>query len=249
MASSVGPGAVGVGVDGPGQRAVVLEGVEGGVGHRVDRVGTDQRVDVEGVGVGRVLGRGRRPQRPLHPGARGGQRLPAGPAERARGRARRRAGPGRPRPCPAAPSASGVPMASSRRSTSVSTRLTKNDATLRHRRQVAAVEASRPRDVGLDDLAVAVEAEDQRDVDAAALADHLRMAGDALGRAGIFTKRFGSSMRCVQVAGRGDGAVGVAGEVGRDLDRHEAVDAVAGVVDRPQDAQRVLDVVDRPASQ
>ena len=72
-----GLGGVGVGVDRPLQRAVVLEGAQGRLGHRVHGGRPDQVVDVEQVGVGRVLGRGRRPQRPLHAGALGPQRLPA----------------------------------------------------------------------------------------------------------------------------------------------------------------------------
>ena len=87
-------------------------------------------VDVERVGVGRVLGRRRRPQRPLQLGAAGRPAPPSGDRRRRCGTAGRPAWPGRPRPCPASASASGEPMASRRRSTSVSTRLTKKLATL-----------------------------------------------------------------------------------------------------------------------
>ena len=45
--------------------------------HRVHGVGADQLLDVHHVAVGRVLGRGRRPERPLHGRARRGERLPA----------------------------------------------------------------------------------------------------------------------------------------------------------------------------
>ena len=68
---------VGIGVDGPLQRPVVLEGAQGRLGHGVDGGRPDQAVHVEQVGVARVLGRGGGPQRPLHPGALGPQRLPA----------------------------------------------------------------------------------------------------------------------------------------------------------------------------
>ena len=74
-------GLVEAGVDGAGHRAVVEEVGDRLVGHGVHRVGADEGVDVGEVGVGRVLGRGRRPQRALHLGARGGQGLPAGPGE------------------------------------------------------------------------------------------------------------------------------------------------------------------------
>ena len=39
-----GVGGVGIGVDGPGNRPVVLEGLEGGIGEGVDGVGPDQSV-------------------------------------------------------------------------------------------------------------------------------------------------------------------------------------------------------------
>ena len=61
---------------------MVGEGFEGGVGQRVDRVRTDQFVDVERVGVCVILGRCRRPQRPLHPGTPSGERIPTRTRER-----------------------------------------------------------------------------------------------------------------------------------------------------------------------
>src|SRR5215208_1992280 len=51
-------GVVDSAVDGAGEGAVVLEGGDGRLGQGVDRVGPDQAVDVQGVGVGGVLGRG-----------------------------------------------------------------------------------------------------------------------------------------------------------------------------------------------
>ena len=57
---------VDIGVDPPGQGAVIDERLDGGVGQRVDRVGADQLVDVQRVGIGGVLRRGAGPQRPLH---------------------------------------------------------------------------------------------------------------------------------------------------------------------------------------
>ena len=68
--------------------------------------------------------------------------------------------------------------------------------------------------------------------------------GDALGRGRDLHEQVGLGDALVELAGRVDGAVGVAGEVGRELDRHEAVAAAALVVDRAQDVERVLDVVD-----
>ena len=129
-------GAVEVGVDGAGQRAVVLERVERGLGHRVDRVRADEGVDVERVGVVGVLGRRRRPQRPLHPGAPGGQRLPAVAREALEEQLVGELGVGHRRLAPQGERLVGADRVEPR-STSVSTRLTKNDATLDDRRQVA----------------------------------------------------------------------------------------------------------------
>ena len=61
---------------GPGRRSTRLGR------HRVHGVGADQLLDVEHVAVGRVLGRGRGPERPLHARALRGERLPARPGER-----------------------------------------------------------------------------------------------------------------------------------------------------------------------
>ena len=76
----VGPGEVRV--DGAGEGAVVVEVGQGAFRHGVDGVRADEGVDVQRVGIGLVLGGRRGPQRPLHPGASGGQRVPAGARER-----------------------------------------------------------------------------------------------------------------------------------------------------------------------
>ena len=58
-----------VGVDGARKGAVVFERVDGALWKGVDRVRTDELIDVEGVGIARVLRRGGRPERPLYPRA------------------------------------------------------------------------------------------------------------------------------------------------------------------------------------
>ena len=151
---------VDVGVDGAGQLAVILERGDGRLGERVDRVGPDQAVDVERVGVGRVLGRGRRPQGPLQVRAERGEAVPAITGEAL---AEQLVGEFGLRDRGAAPRGFGVrrsPMASRRWSTSVSTRLTKNDATLCTVDGVAAGRGERlePAEICLDDLGVAAAA-------------------------------------------------------------------------------------------
>src|SRR5690606_3883484 len=62
----------------PGRRiSVVAVGVERLEWHGVDGLGTDERLHVLGVRVARVLGAGRGPQQPLHPGAGYGKWAPA----------------------------------------------------------------------------------------------------------------------------------------------------------------------------
>ena len=122
----------------------------------------------------------------------------------------------------------------------MSTRLTKNEATLATAERSVGARGGQgleARQVGLDDLVVAVEAEDQRDVDAAALADHLADGRDALGGGRDLDEQVGPVDPRVEVAGRGDGALGVVGQGRGDLERDEAVAAVGRVVDRAQDGR------------
>ena len=106
-------------------------------------------------------------------------------------------------------------MASSRRSTSVSTRLTKNDATLAIVRDVAAggVELFETLHVGVDDLAVALEPEQQRDVDVDALTQALPDRRQSLGGARDLHEQVRLVDLLPELAGGRDGAVGVAGEL------------------------------------
>ncbi len=76
-----GMGGVRISVDGPGNRPVVLGGVEGVVGEGVAGVGPYQAVRVGGVRLGWVLGHGRRPLRLLHPCPPVEEGVPAGAAE------------------------------------------------------------------------------------------------------------------------------------------------------------------------
>ena len=70
-----------VGWAGSGNLAVVGDRQQRLQRHRVDRVRSDQFLDVEGVRVARVLGAGRGPQRPLNGGAGAEQRFPPRPGE------------------------------------------------------------------------------------------------------------------------------------------------------------------------
>ena len=126
--------------------AVVGERVERLLGHRVDGVGDDQVGDVERVGVVRVLHAGRRPQRALRVGAGVRELLPAVARDDLLVRRVGEPGVGDRRLAAQRQWPRRVPIASSRLSTSVSTRDTKNDATdwIRLRSRPASRAASRP---------------------------------------------------------------------------------------------------------
>src|SRR6478672_9015790 len=70
-------GLIDIPVDRSLHHAVVHERGDGRIRHRVHTLRPDQVVDVENIRVGRVLGAGGGPQRPLHAGAVCRQRLPA----------------------------------------------------------------------------------------------------------------------------------------------------------------------------
>ena len=98
--------------------------------------------------------------------------------------------------------------------------------------------------VGLDDLGVTGQAEDESDIDAAALADHLTNGGDALGGGRNLDQGVGPVDALVEGTSGPDGAFGVVGQGGGHLHRHVAVAPVGRVIDRPEDGQGRLDVVD-----
>jgi len=84
------------------------------------------------------------------------------------------------------------------------------------------------------DLGVALPGEDQRHVDADAFGQALgdgRQTGD---RRRDLDEQVGSVDEPPQLAGFGDGLLGVVGEVGVDLDGHSPVDGVGGVERRAQ---------------
>ena len=95
------------------------------------------------------------------------------------------------------------------------------------------------------DRAVAVEGEDQRDVDRDARAHHLGDGGQALDRRGDLDEHVRAVDRGREGLGLLDRPGGVVGEPRVDLDRHPAVLATGGLVDRQEDVARVADVLGR----
>ena len=101
-------------------------------------------------------------------------------------------------------------------------------------------------DVGLGHLAVALEREDERDVDRDAGGDRLLDRGQALQRRRDLDEQVRAVDERVQPLGLGDRRVGVVGEVGVDLERDPAVARVLAhiVPARAQDVAGRPDVVD-----
>jgi hypothetical protein len=73
-------------------------------------------------------------------------------------------------------------------------------------------QALQPGEIGLDDVAIALDAEDQGHVDALPVTDHLTDGRDALGRGRYLHQGVGLVDPGVEVAGHGHGAVGVVGQ-------------------------------------
>ena len=127
--------------------AVIAERVHGRRRHGVDRVGTDQLLDVEHVAVALVLGAGAGPQQPLRPARPWRAASPSAGRRTAACSADRRAWHWRSRPCPAAlraPSRSPARRRLASRSsislsTATSMRLTKKLATLAILPRIAAL--------------------------------------------------------------------------------------------------------------
>ena len=207
--------------------------------------GRDKFDDVTGVVVLGVLDAGGGPQRALLVGAGRGQRVPAVAGEGLLVQPGRPAGRWRSRPRPSSDSASGVPMAFSRLSISVSTRETKNEATewIWEMSWPLDLACSSPVEVGVHHGAVPVEGEDQRDVDADALGDH---RGDRR-QPGEGGRDLDQHVRPVddlgQFLGLRDGGRGVVRQPRVDLDGHPAVDMPGGLEDRGEQVAGVPDVV------
>ena len=100
-----------------------------------------------------------------------------------------------------------------------------------------------PGHVRVDDLAVALEREDQRHVDRDPLGQRRGDGGDALGRGRDLDVHVRPVDQPPQLLGLGDRRLGLAREPRVDLERDPPVDAVGGVVDGPQHVGRPADVI------
>ena len=128
-----------------------------------------------------------------------------------------------------------------------STRETKNEATEAIASiGVAAAHASfQAREVGVDDLLVARDREQQRDVDVDPARGQLLDRRHPGVRGGDLDHHVGSFEPVPQLDGLLDGGRGVVGEVGRALEGDEPVAPGARVVDGPQQVGGPADVLER----
>jgi hypothetical protein len=95
---------------------------------------------------------------------------------------------------------------------------------------------------GVHHLAVALQREDQRDVDADAFGETLRDRGDARRGRGNLDEEVRPVDEPPQLTGLGDRALGLVRQSGVHLDRHPSVDAVGRVVDRAEHVAGPADV-------
>ena len=222
-------------------RAMFDPGVQGLRRHGVDGVRADQVVDVPGIRQRRVLGAGARPQRALDPrpapGLGGEVRLLAQPQERLVGGARVGDGSARAQ-------LRGVFL--QRVQLRVDHAVDTADEERGDRGDLArALVLAQAAGVGGVHLLVAVDREQQGDIDVDALGDqHLDRLQPRLG-CGYLDHQVVAMHRAPQVPSLLDRAVGVMGQVRRDLEADEAVGALGCVVHWSQGVAGGLDILDR----
>ena len=222
--------------------AVVLEGLDRLLGHRVHGLGPDQLLDVHDVAVLGVL-RGRRgPERPLRRRALGDQEVPGLAGEELLVALVGELGVGdRELPLELLVPAGLVEAL-------VGLGVDTADEEAGHgcdRAGVAAAghEPLQAADVGPRDLLVALEREDERDVDGLALRDHVLDRGEARLRRRDLHEEVRLVDELVQADGLGGRPLGVVGEVRVDLERDVSVLAGALVPHRPQKVERLVHVL------
>src|SRR5688500_1414381 len=200
------PLAIDVRVDRASDDAVIAERINGLRRHRVDGVGTDEGLDVHHVPVRRILGAGARPEGALHARALGGERLPSGARkallEQGVGELRvgdSRATPQRPKPLGVA--GRRVRQASVDAFVDLGVDAAHEEAGNGcdpiHRLAVTHA-VLEPTKVGLDDVRVGVEREEQRDVDVDAVGDEAAGGNRAIAGAGHLDHDVRTADHCPQ---------------------------------------------------
>ena len=232
---------------GGGARDVALAGgrLQRRERHRVDRVGADQPVDVERVGVGRVLDAGRRPQRALHRAAGGAQRGELVAVEDAPERLVGGARVGEPRaPLEVLAPERGEPLVD----LGVDARDEERGDRVAVERQAVGVPALHRADVRAHHVLVGGDAEQQRDVDVHPLVQRRLDRRDARRRRRDLDHQVGPVDEPPVEPRLLDRPLRVVRQPRRDLERDVAVVAAGVVVDAAQHVGGELDVADREAA-
>ncbi len=232
-----------------GHAAVILEGLVGRRRNGVDRVRPDQRLEIEHIAVRRILGAGRRPQRPLHVRAVMAQLLPTLAAEDLPEELVGEFGVGDGDLAEERADLRIVLLLELRLHLLFGQRVDAADEEAGHRgdlvdRQPLGHAALQTSQIGLHHLGVDVVREDQGDVDVDAVGDRFLDGRNALRRG----RNLDHHVRPPQ---RGEEPLGLGGRIGRvvrqkrrDLQAAESVPALAAVVDRTEDVGGVADVFD-----
>ena len=221
---------------------MIPEGANRLLGHRVHGVRADQLLDVDHVAVGRVLGRGGGPERPLRPRALRCELLPGGAGEEplVLGIGELRVGDGE-----LAAEVAGAGSLEARIGLGVHARH-EEAGDRRDPGEILAVggEALQAVDVALGDLDVALEREDQRDVDRAAAGDRILDGGQAGERRRDLDEQVRPVDLLPEARHLGERLLGVV-RVGRvNFQRDMAIGALRLIEDRAEHIAGVLDVRD-----
>ena len=232
---------------------MVTESIEGGGGDRVDRVASDQLLDVEDVAVARVLRARARPEQPLGLGSPAGEGLPARCLEDLPVALidELRVGDGDPAEEPLQQDAlrRGGGLEAPRHDL-VDRGVDPADEEAGHARHPAQIGAPRGAglqalDVGLGHLLVDLLGEEEGHVDVDPLADELADGRDPLGRGRDLDHGVVPADRLPEPPGLLQGPVDIVREMGRHLEADVAVAPRCPLVDRPQQVGGILDIADR----
>ena len=232
---------------------MITERFERGWRHGVDGVGTDQLLDVEHVAIILVLGSGGGPEQSLRPGALRLELLPARPREQ---------------PLVVLIGELGVcdgDLAFERRQSLffrgivgasdlfiellVDRSIDPADEETRDAGDMRGVAAAtdvffETGEVCLCDLQIHLLREQQRDIDADALADQMLDGRQALGRCRHLDHQIRALDLFPEPLGFADAGFGIHGQIRRDFKTDKTVFALQSVVDRAQHIRRVPDVLD-----
>ena len=235
--------------------AMVAEGIHGLGRHGVDGVAADESLDIEHIGIGRILGPGGGPEQPLRRGSSGGERFPAGAFDHLQVTLIGDLGVGDGDLATHGLERLGVPGAGLRQPLV--------DLLVDHGVDAADEEAGdavhaadprsrreailEPREVGVGDGKIGLDAEEQGDVDVDAFGNQGADRRNAGRRAGNLDHHIGPANSTPQPPRLLERRLGIHGQIGRNLQADVAVGAVQRIIERTEVIGGRLDIGDRQA--